>query len=64
MNTKLLLLIALVFYLWGKKTDDFLLYFCAAHTLILSIGVFLFRLENPSGSHQEKDEYNQNQTSG
>ena len=45
MNTKLLLIIALFFYIaWKKSGDDFFI-FCIVHTLVLAIAVFLYKID-------------------
>lgn len=46
MSTKLLMIIAFVFFLaWKRVADDFLL-FCALFAAGLSICVFIYRTEN------------------
>ncbi|WP_419662234.1 hypothetical protein [Desulfosarcina variabilis] len=46
MNTKFLLITAVLFFFsWRKVADDFLL-FCALFAAALSICVFIYRMEN------------------
>lgn len=45
MYIKRLIFISFIFFLAGRKLEDSLLYFCAAHTLGLSICVMVCKLE-------------------
>lgn len=45
MRIKRLIFISLIFFLAGRKLEDSLLFFCAAHTLALSICVLICKLE-------------------
>ena len=45
MHIKRLIFISVVFFLAGRKLEDSLLFFCAAHTFVLSICVVICKLE-------------------
>jgi len=55
MNTKLLIIIAFVFFLaWRRASDSFLL-FCAIFAAGLCICVVIYRMENTSHSTLDDD---------
>lgn len=45
MRTKRLFFISLIFFLAGRKLGDSFLFFCAAHTFVLSVCVMICKLE-------------------
>jgi hypothetical protein len=46
MNTKLLLIIAIVFFMFWKQSQDSFLLFCALFAAGLYVCVFIYRMEN------------------
>ena len=46
MNTKLLLIIAIVFFMSWKRSQDSFLLFCALFAVGLCVCVFIYRMEN------------------
>lgn len=56
MNTKFLLIIAVLFFFsWREVPDDFLL-FCALFAAALSVCVFIYRVENPHRVAEDEDD--------
>ena len=54
MNTKMLMLIAMVFYFAWKRSTDPMLLFCAVFALALWVCVLLYRLETTEVTTKEK----------
>jgi hypothetical protein len=52
MRTKRLIFISLIFFLAGRKLGDSLLFFCAAHSLVMAICVLICKLEMLSDPKQ------------